>query len=49
MSNNPEQTLKNKKIVIEMMKVIAESSLSTINQNLAKAYHNDVEWKGFYP
>jgi len=49
MSNNPKQTLKNKKIVIEMMKAIAESSLDTINQNLAKAYHNDVEWRGFYP
>ena len=46
---NPEQTVKNKKLVMEMMKNIAESSLATINQSLSKAYHSDVEWRGFYP
>ena len=49
MSANPKQTVKNKKLVMEMMKNIAESSLATINQSLSKAYHNDVEWRGFYP
>ena len=49
MSANPKQTVKNKKLVMEMMKNIAESSLATINQSLSKAYHSDVEWRGFYP
>jgi len=49
MSANSKQTVKNKKLVMEMMKNIAESSLATINQSLSKAYHSDVEWRGFYP
>ena len=49
MNTNPKQTVKNKKMIIEKMKNIAESSLTNINKNLSKAYHNDVEWRGFYP
>ena len=49
MGINSKQILKNKKIIIEKMKNIAESSLATINQSLSKAYHSDVEWRGFYP
>ena len=49
MSANPKQTVKNKKLVMEMMKNIAESSLTTINDNLSNTYHSDVEWRGFYP
>ena len=49
MSTNTEQILKNTKIIIEKMKSIAESSLTTISNNLLNAYHSDVEWRGFYP
>ena len=49
MSTNSEQILKNKKIIIEKMKSIAESSLATIRKNLLNAYHSDVKWRGFYP
>ena len=49
MNTNPKQTLKNKKMIIEKMKSIAESSLTTINDNLSNTYHSDVEWRGFYP
>jgi len=49
MNTNPKQTLKNKIMIIEKMKNIAESSPTTINKNLLNAYHIDVEWRGFYP
>ena len=49
MSTDSKQALKNKKMIIEKMKSIAESSLTTINDNLSNTYHSDVEWRGFYP
>ena len=49
MSTNSEQILKNKKLVMKMMKNIAESSPADINKCLLNAYHSDVEWRGFYP
>ena len=49
MGTNSKQILKNKKMIIEKMKNIAESSPSDINKNLLNAYHSDVEWRGFYP
>ena len=49
MNTNPKQTLKNKIMIIERMKNIAESSPTEIKKSLLNAYHSDVEWRGFYP
>ena len=49
MGTNSKQILKNKKMIIEKMKNIAESSPADINKRLLNAYHSDVEWRGFYP
>ena len=49
MSANPKQTLKNKTMIIERMKNIAESSPTEINKSLLNAYHSDVKLRGFYP
>ena len=46
---SPNDNIKNKKHVREILKNITESSLTALKKNLNNAYHQDAELRGFHP
>ena len=46
---DPKENIQNKKHIRKLLKNIAESSISTIQNNLRSAYHEEAELNGFHP
>ena len=46
---NPSENIKNKKVITQLLKNIAESTVEDLKLHIATAYHEDAELKCFHP